>query len=460
MSEDPFNLRKRKIEYDIPLNSIITPSIHHDMIDALIYDHPCFHYNTHYIGIDLIDNKKRMCDSDNDLTNYLIGLRYSIIIGDVCIYQGILTKGNLFPVNNVPLSFVAHTEISLCIHNINVNPDNYLLRIIHYESSLNHSSPCRIVWSPLTDSKNYLLLNTDIDEPTDVMNKYPMDYVKKYGISYKILGLKHININNFYDNYYSSHKVNTCAEVFCTPYSNERAISLLFDKSYSCYDMVSETFITPTSIVDGVYVKFITCTCDALSNMEIITKKDVTDITYNISSNRDGYSKNFRVAYTKIKNGYRLMCCNDHMHLITIGDITVTLNITVDTSKGFMSSIVNWGRKKKKRVGNKVKTNSPNMDTDSNTNTSTGTDASIDVDIDTDDDTNDEIDDENSEMSSTESNHTIPYSNNHNTYSTSDVLLKYDRYTYGVPLRNKWINIIKNYMPNNLISCVTDAPSV
>ena len=341
MLTDPFNQHKRKIEYDIPLNSVITPSIHHDMTDALIYDHPCFHHNTHYMGIDLIDSNKRMCDSDNDLTNYLIGLKYSIIIGDVCIYQGILTKGNLFPINNIPLSFVAHTEISLCIHNININPDNYLLRIVHYESSINHSSPCRIVWSPLTNSKNYLLLNTDIDEPIDFMNKYPIDYVKKYGISYKILGLKNININNFRDNYYNSYKVNMGAEVFCTPYSNERAISLLFDKSYSCYDMVSETFIIPTSIIDDVYVKSIICTCDALSNMEIITKKDVTDITYNISSNKEGYSKNFRVVYTKIKNGYRLMCCNDHMHLITIGDVTVTLNITVDTSKGFMSSIVN-----------------------------------------------------------------------------------------------------------------------
>lgn len=442
-----FNQCRNREEYDIHMSSIITTSVNHGEIDALIYNHPCFHRNTRYIGLTLVDEDKYIYNSDDSSIDYLVGLRYSFVMGNICIYQGILTEGNLFPVKNVPLKLVTNTEIALYIHNINIDPNKYILRLIHYESLLEYSSPCKIVWSPFTESKNYLMFNTGIGEPSKIINKYPVQYIQKYATPFNILGLKCMNVNHFYNHHKNGYRVNNNSEIFCTPNCIDRTMLLLSDISYtsSFCDMISDTFIVPVSMKNKIYVKSIICTSDAITNIEIITKKDVTSIIYSVSSERIGFNKNFEANFIKIKNEYRVICCNDHMHLITIGDIIVTINIIVDISTGFMSSISNWRKNKKSLFGNSKR----NMELDA--------DIDINIDIQTDIGTNDHIDNSTEIGVDTEINNIE--------YTTTDVLLKYDRFTYGTILHNKWVNIIKNstyenLMPNNCIACVTEAPFV
>lgn len=367
---------KRKTKYNIPLNSSIVPSINEGKLDALIYDHPCFHRNTYslHVYLKLLDNKLE------DHSEYLTGLKYSVVMGDICIYQSILTKENIFPITNVPFNLVHNTEILLYIHNINVDPDKYFIQLEHHESSPEHINSCRIVSMP--KSKNYLVFNVHTDHGEE-LNKFPIEYLEKYSVQLSTDTLKYLNINHFYDNFKNKlYNANINSEIFCTPNSNERVISLFRDRKYSFYDMISETFILPMPVKANVYSASIICTCDALTNIEILTKRDVKNISYNSLSVRENFNENFTTQYTKIKNGYKLLCCNDMIHLVTIGDVIVTVNIEFNPTNPIMSSIKNWNNTSSKKFKD--------------------------------------------------------------AYVVSDTFIKYDRFTYSSSLRDKWMKNIKN----------------
>ena len=236
-----------------------------------------------YINIDL----------PSDFADILIGRRYSILSSGIPIYTSTLNKGNIFPINNIPLHLAHNCNIMIVIYDLPkkfAKSDAYI-SISIVESNIIDFNFGEKTWPPFNvcDLPNKLLIRDGrigISHNRLTMDKYYMDQHETIlsTSKCKYRKLSHLGSNyKFVEDY----------EYYCDEYSSAHnlyrlSIPIMHDVSiddgtFTTPDFTVEVFKVPLELynVEGKTVGTykIYSSYDTLGDMRILSDKHINKIS-------------------------------------------------------------------------------------------------------------------------------------------------------------------------------------
>jgi hypothetical protein len=274
-------------------------------------------------------------DSSDGFNDILIGRRYGIYSDGKEIYTSILSNGNIFPINNIPLDKVITSFLVIVIYNLPerfVKSDSLVeLSIIEstiYDSRFNINGYKEMPpFNTCANKKHMLVILSGI---CSILNKaYFIDehynnIESVHGDNCKYKKISHLDNNfEFVDDY----------EYYCNEYCDEYALGELIKSTNYWHDFIAEMLKVPLKCenIDGKTTGRYTIYsgCDCLGAMYILSDKNINSINISLSEKmiQPHYVHDIAAEFETFAYGKRITTFDDINQLcVMFKNIDITIN--------------------------------------------------------------------------------------------------------------------------------------